>query len=60
MASTLGLEVIAEGVETAEQKGMLLNAGCHHFQGYLFAKPMPIDQFNQLLKTLDESPPLSA
>ncbi len=60
MASTLGLEVIAEGVETAEQKGILLNAGCHHFQGYLFAKPMPIDQFNQLLKTLDESPPLSA
>ncbi|MEQ1766466.1 MAG: EAL domain-containing protein, partial [Methylotenera sp.] len=45
MANTLNLNVIAEGVETEEQKGLLLNSGCKFYQGYLFGKPVPIEQF---------------
>ncbi|MHB8249450.1 MAG: EAL domain-containing protein [Acidithiobacillus sp.] len=37
----LGLEVIAEGVETAEHAGLLAKMGCSHLQGYLFSKPLP-------------------
>jgi diguanylate cyclase (GGDEF)-like protein/PAS domain S-box-containing protein len=50
MANSMDLDVIAEGVETEEQKQMLLNAGCRHFQGYLFSQPVPIGQFEMLLK----------
>ncbi len=49
MAHTLGLEVIAEGVETEEQRQYLLENGCANFQGYLFSKPLPIDQLEKLL-----------
>ncbi len=51
MAKTLNLDVIAEGVETKAQRQLLLNIGCKHYQGYLFAKPLPIAQFNALLNT---------
>jgi len=50
MAKSLGFEVIAEGVETEAQKELLISKGCSHFQGYLFGKPMPIEQFDSLLK----------
>jgi EAL domain-containing protein (putative c-di-GMP-specific phosphodiesterase class I) len=49
MAKNLKLSVIAEGVETEEQRLTLLNKGCRLFQGYLFGKPLPIGQFEALL-----------
>ncbi|MDP2102996.1 MAG: PAS domain S-box protein [Methylotenera sp.] len=49
MANSLGFNVIAEGVETAEQRQYLLDNGCTHYQGYLFSKPVPIDEFEVLL-----------
>ena len=49
MARKLGLEVIAEGVETKEQLDFLLANDCHLFQGYFFSKPVPIEEFKILL-----------
>jgi diguanylate cyclase (GGDEF)-like protein len=49
MANTLGLEVIAEGVETTAQRDFLSTHGCQLYQGYLFAKPMAADDFEALL-----------
>lgn len=50
MAQSLNLNVIAEGVETEEQRQLLLSKGCNHYQGYLFGKPMPIEQFETLVR----------
>ena len=41
----LGLNVIAEGVETVAQQRLLRTYGCDSYQGYLFGRPVPIDQF---------------
>jgi EAL domain-containing protein (putative c-di-GMP-specific phosphodiesterase class I) len=49
MAHGMNLDVIAEGVETEEQRQLLLNMDCLHFQGYLFSKPVAIEQFETLL-----------
>ncbi|MFG6459315.1 putative bifunctional diguanylate cyclase/phosphodiesterase [Roseateles sp. BYS96W] len=46
----LGLTVIAEGIETEEQRQYLIGLGCHEGQGWLFAKPMPADQLEAWLK----------
>ena len=50
MAETLGLEVIAEGVETEAQRAFLATQGCHLCQGYLFAMPLPVAEFQALLR----------
>jgi EAL domain-containing protein (putative c-di-GMP-specific phosphodiesterase class I) len=50
MAESLSLDVIAEGVEAEEQRQLLLDRGCTHYQGYLFGKPAPIEQFETLLR----------
>lgn len=49
MAHQLGLKVIAEGVETELQRDLLIEMGCDYGQGYLFAKPMPAEQFGAFL-----------
>ena len=50
MTEALGLNVIAEGVETEAQHEFLDLRGCPAFQGYLFGKPVPIDQFEAALR----------
>jgi len=49
MAHNFRLDVIAEGVETEGQLAFLKQHGCRAFQGYLFSKPIPIEQFEALL-----------
>ena len=49
LGHALGVNVIAEGVETAEQLEYLMSVGCDVFQGYLFSKPLSVDEFSQLL-----------
>lgn len=48
LADSMGLEVIAEGVETQMQKDILQRMGCMNYQGYLISKPVPVEQFEAL------------
>lgn len=52
-AHRLKLTTVAEGVETKEQLGFLRTCGCELIQGFLFAKPMPEDDFREALKTAE-------
>ncbi|MDP2810819.1 MAG: EAL domain-containing protein [Rhodocyclaceae bacterium] len=49
MGRSLGLDVIAEGVETEGQREFLNHHGCHGYQGYLYSKPLPLDRFEEFL-----------
>ena len=49
LAESLGLLVVAEGVETQAQKDALAGQGCHAYQGYLFSRPLPIEEFEAFL-----------
>ena len=50
LAESMGLSVIAEGVETQEQRNLLADLGCCAYQGYWFARPLPLEEFETLLK----------
>lgn len=52
MARHLGLEIIAEGVETDEQLGILQDLDCYEIQGYLFSKPLPIEEIENYMKVV--------
>lgn len=52
MAQSLEINIIAEGVETEDQRQILFGKGCANYQGYLFGKPLPSEQFENLLKNL--------
>nr|WP_297478889.1 EAL domain-containing protein [Ferrovum sp.] len=54
MAENLGLNVMAEGVETEQQRDFLERNGCHTHQGYLFARPVPIEEFRDSLAQLQD------
>ncbi len=51
MAHTLGIKVVAEGIETEQQRQLLAEAGCDYGQGYLFSRPVPAHEFEQLLES---------
>jgi diguanylate cyclase (GGDEF)-like protein/PAS domain S-box-containing protein len=51
MAHELGMEVIAEGIETEDQRHLLTAAGCDYGQGYLFSRPIPPVEFDSWMKT---------
>jgi EAL domain-containing protein (putative c-di-GMP-specific phosphodiesterase class I) len=50
MATSMGLGVIAEGVETEAQREFLADMGCHTYQGYLFSRPLPVADFEALVQ----------
>lgn len=50
MAHSLGLKVVAEGIETLEQLAFLRQQDCDECQGYLFSKPIPFSEFSELLR----------
>ncbi len=55
LGRSLGLSVIAEGVETEEQLQLLRDLSCESYQGFLFSRPVPPDQLETLLAALSES-----
>jgi EAL domain-containing protein (putative c-di-GMP-specific phosphodiesterase class I) len=49
MARNLGMNTVAEGVETREQQEFLIRHGCHALQGYYLGRPVPADKFEEML-----------
>jgi diguanylate cyclase (GGDEF)-like protein/PAS domain S-box-containing protein len=54
LAKSMGLAVIAEGVEIEAQREILALHGCHAYQGYLFSRPLPIDGFEDFMKPVNQ------
>jgi diguanylate cyclase (GGDEF)-like protein/PAS domain S-box-containing protein len=59
LGRAMGLAVIAEGVESEEQRDFLANLGCTSYQGYLFSRPLPAEDFERMLPVRKDSPELS-
>jgi hypothetical protein len=57
LGCALDLSVIAEGVETEEQRGFLAGMGCHSYQRYLFSRPLPIEKFEKFLDEFGDKQP---
>jgi diguanylate cyclase (GGDEF)-like protein len=55
LGKSLGMQVIAEGVETAEQEAYIISEGCHEGQGYLYSKPLPARELLAYLKQAQRS-----
>jgi diguanylate cyclase (GGDEF)-like protein len=55
LSKNMGLSVIAEGVETEQQKDFLLQNGCHYIQGYYYCKPLVADEIEVRLRTQAET-----
>jgi predicted signal transduction protein with EAL and GGDEF domain len=55
LASGLGIEVLAEGTETAAEVGMMRSLGCGLYQGYHFARPLPADKFSDAVQVIEAS-----
>ena len=60
MAKWLGTPLIAEGVETMEQADYMKSLGCNYIQGFLYARPMPEDEFLQTLRQTEHEPTVPA
>lgn len=56
IADTLGIQVIAEGIEEPAQRELLVDIGCRFGQGYLFARPMTVEQSEMVLRRRDQGP----
>ncbi|CAI8946435.1 MULTISPECIES: putative bifunctional diguanylate cyclase/phosphodiesterase [unclassified Pseudomonas] len=59
LGKSLGMQVIAEGVETAEQEAYIISEGCHEGQGYFYSKPLPARELSAYLKQAQRSNVLS-
>ncbi len=55
LGKSLGMQVIAEGVETAEQEAYIIAQGCHEGQGYYYSRPLPARELTQYLKQSSRS-----
>ncbi|RMO94824.1 hypothetical protein ALQ30_200109 [Pseudomonas syringae pv. persicae] len=55
LGKSLGMQVIAEGVETVEQEAYVVAEGCHEGQGYLYSKPLPGRELLTYLKQVRQS-----
>jgi len=51
MAHSLGIKVIAEGIEDQKTAEMLESLGCDYMQGYHFGRPMPVFEFQELIRS---------
>ena len=59
MLQQLGVHIVIEGVETEEQRDFLLGCNCTDVQGFLFYRPMPVEEFDKLLLQQEREPDMA-